>query len=93
MPEMSLDTVTAAQSVESLDKIKVAELAGQVADNPIKSVEEQLEDDANMIDGIINNSNKADLEQTRAELLAQLAAIDNALGEKSCSTAYRGNYS
>jgi len=83
MSEVSLDTVTAAQSVESLDKIKVAELAGQVADNPIKSVEEQLEDDANMIDGIINNSNKADLEQTRAELLAKLAEIDNAFEEKT----------
>lgn len=83
MPEVSLDTVTAAQSVESLDKDKINELAGQVNDNPLKTAEEQLEDDANMIDGIINNGSKSDLEQTRAELLAQLAAIDNALGEQS----------
>ena len=83
MPEVSLDTVTAAQSVESLDKDKINELAGQVNDNPLKTAEEQLEDDANMIDGIINNGSKSDLEQTRAELLAQLAAINNALGEQS----------
>lgn len=83
MPEVSLDTVTAAQSVESLDKDKINELAGQVNDNPLKTAEEQLEDDANMIDGIINNGSKSGFEQTRAELLAQLAAIDNALGEQS----------
>lgn len=83
MPEVSLDTVTAAQSVESLDKDKINELAGQINDNPLKNAEEQLEDDANMIDGIINNGSKSDLEQTRAELLAQLAAIDNVLGEQS----------
>ena len=82
MPEVSLDTVTAAQSVEMLDKDKINELAGQVNDNPLKTAEEQLEDDANMIDGIINNGSKSDLEQTRAELLAQLAAINNALGEQ-----------
>lgn len=82
MPEVSLDTVTAAQSVETLDKDKINELAGQVNDNPLKTAEEQLEDDANMIDGIINNGSKSDLEQTRAELLAQLAAINNALGEQ-----------
>ena len=85
MPEVSLDTVTAAQSAESLDKDKINELAGQTVVNPLKSAEEQLEDDANMIDGIINNGSKSDLEQTRAELLAQLAAIDNALGEQSAS--------
>ena len=83
MPEVSLDTVTAAQSVESLDKDKINELAGQVTENPLANAEMQLEDDANMIDGIINNGSKSDLEQTRAELLAQLAAIDNALGEQS----------
>ena len=83
IPEVSLDTVTAAQSEESLDKDKINELAGQSAVNPLKSAEEQLEDDANMIDGIINNGSKSNLEQTRAELLAQLAAIDNALGEQA----------
>jgi len=83
MPEVSLDTVTAAQSVESLGKDKINELAGQVAINPLANAEMQLEDDANMIDGIINNGSKSDLEQTRAELLAQLAAIDNVLGEQS----------
>lgn len=83
IPEVSLDTVTAVQSEESLDKDKINELAGQSAVNPLKSAEEQLEDDANMIDGIINNGSKSNLEQTRAELLAQLAAIDNALGEQA----------
>lgn len=40
MPEVSLDTVTAAQSVETLDKDKINELAGQVNDNPLKTAEE-----------------------------------------------------
>lgn len=73
IPEVYLDTVTAAQSVESLDKDKINELAGQVTENPLATAEMQLEDDADMIDGIINNGSKSDLEQTRAELLAQLA--------------------
>lgn len=85
MPEVSLDTMTAAQSVESLDKDRINELAGQVTENPLANAEMQMEDDANMIDGIINNGSKSDLEQTKAELLAQLAAIDNALGEQSAT--------
>ena len=42
IPEISLDTVTAAQSVETLDKSKINELVGHNSDNPLKSAEEML---------------------------------------------------
>lgn len=38
------------------------------------TVEEQLEDDYNMIDGIINNASKAELEKTRADLAESIEA-------------------
>lgn len=38
------------------------------------TVEEQLEDDYNMIDGIINNGSKAELEKTRADLAEPIEA-------------------
>lgn len=94
IPEISLDTVTSAQSLETLDKEKVIELAKQVTEDPLKSVEyDRLSAKAhdrlstahttNIIDGVINNGSKLELEQTKAELLAQLAAINNALDEKT----------
>lgn len=53
----------AAQEVETLDKSKISEIANQ-----FHIVEEQVEDDLNMIDGIINNDNKEDIDKARAEL-------------------------
>lgn len=68
MPELSAGAVKAAQKAEELDKSKVAALAGQLDTNPLAKVEEQLEDDYSMIDGIINNGSKADIDKAKAEL-------------------------
>ena len=64
------DTLFYAQETEELDKSQIASLA----DKFNLTVEEQLEDDYNMIDGIINNGSKADLEKTRADLAESIEA-------------------
>ena len=68
MPTLAEGAVMAAQEVETLDKSKVAELADQLGIQPLANVEMQMEDDYNMIDGIINNGSKEDIDKARAEL-------------------------
>ena len=68
MPTLAETAVQAAQEVETLDRSKVAELADQFNIQPLANVEMQLEDDYNMIDGIINNGSKEDIDKARAEL-------------------------
>ena len=68
MPSLAEGAVQAAQEVETLDRSKVAELADQFNIQPLANVEMQLEDDYNMIDGIINNCSKEDIDKARAEL-------------------------
>ena len=64
------DTLFYALETEELDKAQVVEFADQF--NSMKKVEEQVEDDYNMIDGIINNGSKADLEKTKADLISSI---------------------
>lgn len=64
------DTLFYAQETEELDKSQIALLA----DKFNATVEEQLEDDYNMIDGIINNGSRKDLEKTRADLAESIEA-------------------
>ena len=68
MPTLAESAVQAAQKVETLDRTKVAELADQLNIQPLANVEMQLEDDYNMIDGIINNGSKEDIDKAKAEL-------------------------
>ena len=68
MPSLAEGAVQAAQEVETLDRSKVAEIADKLVDQPLASAEMQMEDDYNMIDGIINNGNKEDIDKARAEL-------------------------
>lgn len=68
MPTLAETAVQAAQEVETLDRSKVAELADQFNIQPLAGVEMQLEDDYNMIDGLINNGSKEDIDKARAEL-------------------------
>ena len=68
MPTLAESAVQAAQEVETLDRSKVAELADQLNIQPLANVEMQLEDDYNMIDDIINNDSKEDIDKARAEL-------------------------
>lgn len=76
MPDMAEETLTVASKVETLDKSQVAALADQLGIEPLTSAEVQLEDDYNMIDGIINNGTKADLEQAKAELLVGIKSME-----------------
>lgn len=58
----------AAQEVETLDRSQVASIADKLVDQPLASAEMQMEDDYNMIDGIINNGSKEDIDKAKAEL-------------------------
>ena len=68
MPALAEETVTAAQKVETLDRSKVAELADQLGIQPLSNAEMQVEDDYNMIDGIINNGSKEDIDKAKVKL-------------------------
>lgn len=72
MPTLAEGAVLAAQEVETLDKSKTAAIADQ-----LHTVEEQLEDDYNMIDGIINNGSKEDIDKARAELRESITAMES----------------
>lgn len=67
------DTLFYAQETEELDKSQIASLA----DKFNLTVEEQLEDDYNMIDGIINNGSKADLEKSKVGILEAIQAAES----------------
>ena len=68
MPELSEQTISAAHKVETLDKSQVAALADQLGIQPLANAEMQMEDDYNMLDGIINNGSKEDINKAKAEL-------------------------
>jgi len=68
MPSLAEGAVQAAQEVETLDRSQVASIADKLIDQPLASAEMQIEDDYNMIDGIINNGSKEDIDKARAEL-------------------------
>lgn len=68
MPTLAETAVQVAQEVEMLDHSKVAELADQFNIQPLANVEMQLEDDYNMIDGIINNGSKENIDKVKEEL-------------------------
>lgn len=76
MPDLSEETLTAAHQVETLDKGKTVQLAEQLGIQPLNKIEEQLEDDANMIDGIINNGSKSDIDKAKAELSEGIRSME-----------------
>lgn len=77
MPTLAESAVQAAQKVETLARTKVAELADQLNIQPLANVEMQLEDDYNMIDGIINNGSKEDIDKARAELAEGIKSMES----------------
>lgn len=68
MPSLAEGAVQAAQEVETLDRSQVASIADKLVDQPLANVEMQLEDDYNMIDGIINNGSKENIDKVKEEL-------------------------
>lgn len=77
MPTLAESAVQAAQKVETLDRTKVAELADQLNIQLLANVEMQLEDDYNMIDGIINNGSKEDIDKAKAELAEGIKSMES----------------
>lgn len=75
VPELAESTLFSALETEELDRSQVAELADRFNAQPMAKVEEQLEDDYNMIDGIINNGSRKELEQAKEELIQSIAAM------------------
>ena len=77
MPSLAEGAVQAAQEVETLDRSQVASIADKLIDQPLASAEMQMEDDYNMIDGIINNGSKEDIDKARAELREGIKNMEN----------------
>lgn len=77
MPSLAEGAVQAAQEVETLDRSKVAELADQLGIQPLANAEMQMEDDYNMIDGIINNGSKEDIDKAKAELADGIKSMES----------------
>lgn len=77
MPTLAESAVQAAQEVETLDRSKVAELADQLNIQPLANVEMQLEDDYNMIDGIINNGSKENIDKAKEELAEGIKSMES----------------
>ncbi len=77
IPSLAEGAVQAAQEVETLDRAQVASIADKLIDQPLASAEMQMEDDYNMIDGIINNGSKEDIDKARAELREGIKNMEN----------------
>lgn len=77
IPSLAEGAVQAAQEVETLDRSQVASIADKLIDQPLASAEMQMEDDYNMIDGIINNGSKEDIDKARAELREGIKNMEN----------------
>ena len=77
MPTLAEGTVQAAQEVETLDRSKVAELPDQLGEQPLLNAEMQMEDDYNMLDGIINNGSKEDIDKAKAELSEGIKSMES----------------
>lgn len=77
IPSLAEGAVQAAQEIETLDRSQVASIADKLIDQPLASAEMQMEDDYNMIDGIINNGSKEDIDKARAELREGIKNMEN----------------
>ena len=77
MPTLAESAVQAAQEVETLDRSQVASIADKLVDQPLASAEMQMEDDYNMIDGIINNGSKEDIDKAKAELAEGIKSMES----------------
>lgn len=77
MPDIAEGAISAAQRIVDLDKSQVAALADQLGIEPLHKVEEQVEDDYNLIDGIINNGSKEDIDKAKAELAEGIKSMES----------------
>lgn len=77
VPDLAEKTLFAALETEELDKSQVTALADKFNHQLTAKVEEQLEDDYNMIDGIINNGSKEDIDKARANLREGIRSMES----------------
>ncbi len=77
MPDIAEGAISAAQRIVDLDKSQVAAFADQLGIEPLHKVEEQVEDDYNMIDGIINNGSKEDIDKAKSELVEGIKSMES----------------
>ncbi|MDE7363479.1 MAG: DUF4316 domain-containing protein, partial [Ruminococcus sp.] len=80
IPQITENIFDVADRVRVMDKNKINEAA--VEFNAMKNVEMAVEDDLNMIDGIINNGSKSELEAVQKELSETLVAMKEISGNK-----------
>lgn len=77
VPDLAEKTLFVALETEELDKSQVTALADKFNHQLTAKVEEQLEDDYNMIDGIINNGSKEDIDKARANLCEGIKSMES----------------
>lgn len=77
VPDLAEKTLFAALETEELNKSQVTALADKFNHQITAKVEEQLEDDYNMIDGIINNGSKEDIDKAKAELAEGIKSMES----------------
>lgn len=80
MTEFTESIFVAANGIDGLEQTEIRLLADSF--NPLENAETALEDDANMIDGIINNGSKEDLLKSQKELTETLDAMKEIAGNR-----------
>lgn len=78
MPDVAEEVITEAKSLENKEKSEIS----QTSENYLKNAEMAVEDDYNMIDGIINNGSKEELLDTQKELSETLSAMQEIVATK-----------
>ena len=78
MPDVAEEVITEAKSLENKEKSEIY----QTSENYLKNAEMAVEDDYNMIDGIINNGSKEELLDTQKELSETLSAMQEIVATK-----------
>ena len=84
MPDLAENAVEAAQEVDTMTAEQQKKLA-----NALENAEVQLEDDYNMIDGIINNGSKSELEAAKDMLLEKIDATQSIANDTRLSAEIR----
>ena len=77
VPDLAESTLFSALETEELDQSQIAALADKLKNRQMADVEVQLEDDYNMIDGIINNGSKEDIDKAKAELAECIKSMES----------------
>ena len=72
IPEMAESTVNVAVNIQQMNRQDLKTLKDSIPENYLENAEILLEDNYNMIDGIINNGSKNDLEKLKKDILLEI---------------------